>query len=220
MRQPVVDYRQFRLYKIHHPHYSHLKLLFGWVVYFVFYRMTENCIPAENCTPVHCFLDDWIPFLEWFVIPYVLWYAMIGFSLSYFLLYNVESFRKLQIYFILLQLMATVIYILFPSRQDLRPQIFPRDNLPTAVVAFLYRVDTNTGVCPSMHVAFSFAMGSVWMKEKEIHVFWKGFVVFAVIMVCLSTMFIKQHSAVDFFAAIPLCLLCEIIVYGKYYRGY
>jgi len=32
-------------------------------------------------------------------------------------------------------------------------------------------------------------------------------------MICLSTMFIKQHSAVDFFAALPVCLLAEGIVY-------
>ena len=42
-------------------------------------------------------------------------------------------------------------------------------------------------------------------------------VVIAVILICLSTMFIKQHSAVDFFAALPVCLLAEIIVYGKDY---
>ena len=41
--------------------------------------------------------------------------------------------------------------------------------------------------------------------------------VVSVILICLSTMFIKQHSAVDFFAALPVCLLAEIIVYGKDY---
>ena len=44
-----------------------------------------------------------------------------------------------------------------------------------------------------------------------------AFGVFAVIMICLSTMFIKQHSVIDMFAAIPVCLLAEYIVYGKSY---
>ena len=46
-----------------------------------------------------------------------------------------------------------------------------------------------------------------------------AFVVVAVILICLSTMFIKQHSAVDFFAALPVCLLAEGIVYGRDYRA-
>ena len=106
------------------------------------------------------------------------------------------------------------IYILFPSRQDLRPTEFPRDNFLTQCVRFLYAFDTNTGVCPSLHVAYSFGLASVWTKEKGVSRWWKAFVVVAVIFICLSTMFIKQHSAVDFFAALPICLLAELIVYG------
>lgn len=41
--------------------------------------------------------------------------------------------------------------------------------------------------------------------------------VVAVILICLSTMFIKQHSAVDVFAALPVCLLAEGLVYGRDY---
>ena len=39
----------------------------------------------------------------------------------------------------------------------------------------------------------------------------------AVVFICLATMFIKQHSAVDFFVALPVCLLAEGIAYGKSY---
>jgi len=95
--------------------------------------------------------------------------------------------------------------------------VFPRDNFLTDCVAFLYRIDTNTGVCPSLHVAYSIAMASVWLREKGIRPFWKGFIVAAVILICLSTMFIKQHSAADFFAALPVCLVGEWIVYGRDY---
>lgn len=174
-------------------------------------------IPAEHCTPVHMWLDDLIPFNEWFLFFYVFWYGLIFFSLVFFLLYNVESFQKLQTYFIITQLTATMIYILFPSRQDLRPEVFPRENFLTDCVALLYRVDTNTGVCPSLHVACSLGIASVWMKEQSTKALWKVFIVLSVIGICLSTMFIKQHSAADFFAAIPVCLLAEWYLYGKEY---
>lgn len=217
MRQPAVDYRKLRLSNICSPEYSHLKLLLGWPVYFALYFLTENLIPAERCTPVHIWLDDLIPFNEWFLIPYVFWYGLIVFSLGWFLLYNVHSFRRLQTYIIITQLTAMAIYILFPSRQDLRPEVFPRDNFLTDCVAFLYSVDTNTGVCPSLHVAYSLGIASVWGKEQGVCKAGKGFILLSVILICLSTMFIKQHSAADFFAALPVCLLAEGIVYGRDY---
>ena len=109
------------------------------------------------------------------------------------------------------------IYIMFPNRQDLRPAEFPRDNFLTRCIGLLYSLDTNTGVCPSLHVAYSIGIASVWVKQKDVSMLWKAFVVVAVILICLSTMFIKQHSAVDFFVAIPVCLLAEGIVYGSDY---
>ena len=217
MKKPVVDYRQFRLRKLNDPEFSHLKLLLGWVGYFVLYFLTENLIPAENCTPVHMWLDDVIPFCEWFVIPYVFWYVLIVISLGYFLLYHVDSFKRLQTYIIITQVVAMAVYILFPTRQDLRPAEFEHNNFLTWCIGILYNADTSTGVCPSLHVAYSMGIASVWLKEKDASRIWKAFVVVAVALICLSTMFIKQHSAVDFFAALPVCLLAEALVYGKDY---
>lgn len=215
IKKPVVDYSTFRLSKINEPQFSHLKLLLGWVGYFILFFLTENLIPAEKCYPVHCWLDDVIPFHEGFLIPYVFWYVLIVISLLYFLLYNIQGFRNLQTYIIITQVIAMAIYIIFPSRQDLRPMEFARDNFLTKCISVLYAADTNTGVCPSLHVAYSLGIASVWLKEKAAPMLWKGFVVFAVVMICLSTMFIKQHSAVDFFAALPVCMFAEWFVYKK-----
>ncbi len=218
MKKPTVDYRTFRLSKLNEPQFSHLKLLLSWIVYFLFYFLTENLIPAENCFPVHCWLDDVIPFQEVFLIPYVFWYLLVALSLLYFLLYNVDSYKKLQIFIIITQVVAMAAYILFPTRQDLRPVEFPRDNFLTQMIGILYAVDTNTGVCPSLHVAYSLGIASVWLKEKAVHPLLKTLIVGAVILICLSTMFIKQHSAVDCFAALLLGLLAEGIVYGGYWK--
>ncbi len=217
MKTPVVDYRTFRLSRINQPQFSHLKLLLGWVGYFVLYFLTENLIPAERCTPVHIPLDDVIPFCEWFIIPYVFWYVLIVLSLGYFLLYNIDSFKRLQTYIIITQVVAMAIYILFPTRQDLRPDIFANPNFLTDCISLLYSFDTSTGVCPSLHVAYSIGIATVWLREKGVHRGWKCFVLVAVILICLSTMFIKQHSALDFFAALPVCLLAEFIVYRDRY---
>ena len=191
---------------------SHAKLLLSWVVYFGAYAFTERCIPADRCVPTYLPLDDRIPFREIFVIPYLGWFFLIAFSLGYFLLYRPESFRRLQTYFIITQVIAIALFILFPTRQDLRPDAFPRDNLLTRAVGFLYRLDTNTGVCPSLHVAFSLGLASVWCREK-VHPFLKASLLLWVVLICLSTMFIKQHSAADVLCALPVCLVAEGIVW-------
>ncbi len=218
MRKPVVDYREFRLSKINEPRFAHLKLLLGWVGYFALYFLTENLIPREQCFPIHSRLDDLIPFCEWFLIPYVFWYLLIVVSLLYFMLYSIDNFKRLQTFIIVTQVVAMAIYIIFPNRQDLRPDSFQNENFLTACVEFLYTFDTSTNVCPSLHVAYSIGIASVWFKEKSASWWWKCFVLIAVILICLSTAFIKQHSIVDAFVAIPVCLLAEYIACGRYWK--
>ena len=219
MRKPFVDYREFRLRRLRDPEFSHLLYLLGWVGYFALYFLTENLIPAEKCYVIHSPLDDLIPFCEVFVIPYVGWYLLIVVSLLYFALYNPKSFIKLQSFIIITQVVAMTVYILFPNMQDLRPAEFPRDNIFTDIIGLLYSFDTNTNVCPSLHVGYSIGIASVWLKEKGVSKWVKAFITVFVVLVCLSTAFIKQHSIVDAFAAIPMCLLAEIILYKDYWKN-
>ena len=218
MRKPVVDYRDFRLSRINEAHFSHLKLLLGWVGYFILYFLTENLIPLEKCAPVHIRLDDIVPFCEYFIIPYTFWYVLIVISLGWFALYNIDSFRRLSVYIMITQAVAMIIYILWPNRQDLRPEVFPRENFFTWIIGLIYSFDTSTGVCPSLHVAYSLGIASVWLKTKDVSRLWKAFVTVAVFFICISVAFVKQHSVADIFAAIPVCILAEAIVYGKWWK--
>ena len=217
MKRKLYDYSGFRLSRLPEPRFRHLLLLLGWVGYFILYYLTENFIPAERCTPIHCWLDDVIPFNELFLIPYCFWYALVFGSLLYFLLFDVENFKKLQTYIIITQVIAMACYIAFPSRQDLRPEEFLRDNFLTRLMAFIYAFDTSTGVCPSLHVGYSLGIASVWLRDSEVPRWWKVFVVIAVALICVAIAFVKQHSVVDFFAALPMCALAEWLVFWKIY---
>lgn len=217
MRKPVVDYKAFRLSKINEPQYKHLLFLLGWIGYFALYFLTENLIPYEKCYPVHCALDDIIPFCEYFVIPYVGWYFLIAGSLIYFALYNPDNFKNMMKFIIVTQIVAMIIYIVFPNRQDLRPEVFVRDNIFTDIVRFLYAFDTSTNVCPSLHVAYSIGIASTWLKEKSASKASKIFVVTFCCLVCISVAFVKQHSVVDIFVALPVCLLAEWVAFGRSY---
>ena len=213
----MIDYRQFRLSRIKEPQFAHVKLWLTWLIYFALYFLTENLIPAEKCHVIHCLLDDIIPFNEFFLIFYAGWYALVVGSLLYYFLYDPRRFRELDLYIFITQMVATACYILYPSRQDLRPEVFPRENFFTWILGLIYTFDTNTGVCPSLHVAYSLAITSVMSKDE--HLKWpvKLSVTVFSILVCLSTAFVKQHSVVDIFAALPVVLLGELLIYGSSY---
>lgn len=217
MKRTPVDYSGFRLSRLNEPRFRHAWLLAGWIFYFGMYFITENLIPPENCHVVHCALDDLIPFNEFFVIFYVGWYLLVFGSLAYTFFFDVESFKRMQTFIIITQVVAMAWYILWPSRQDLRPEVFARDNVLTQLMAFIYSFDTSTGVCPSLHVAYSLGILSVFLKDRSASRLFKGALSFVVLMICCAVCFVKQHSAVDVAAALPVCLLAEILVYGRDY---
>ena len=217
LKKKPVDYSGFSLRRLNEPRFSHVKLLGGWIFYFIMYFITENLIPREACHPIHCALDDMIPFNEFFLIFYVGWYALVFGALAYTFFYDVPSFRKLQIFIIVTQVIAMTCYVLYPSRQDMRPEVFERENVLTALMAFIYSFDTSTGICPSLHVGYSLGILSVALKDRDLGAGWKALLSFVVLMICLAVCFVKQHSALDVFWALPMCLVAEIITYGKDY---
>ena len=220
MRKPVVNYKNFRLSKIGNPEYNHLIYLGAWFIYFAMYYLTEKFIPTESCHIVHCWLDDVIPFCEVFVIPYVLWYLLIAGSLFYFALYNPKNLKGMMKFIIVTQVVSMIIYIVFPNKQMLRPDLstLGRENIFTRVVGWLYSVDTNTNVCPSLHVAYSLGIASSWLKEKNASTWVKTAITVLCILICFSTAFIKQHSTVDAFVAFIMCIFAEWFAYGRYWK--
>ena len=65
--------------------------------------------------------------------------------------------------------------------------------------------------------AHALGIGSVWLKKKDASPLWKTALVVWIVMICLSVMFVKQHSALDILAALPVCVLAELLLYWKSY---
>ncbi|MDO4648615.1 MAG: 2-oxo acid dehydrogenase subunit E2 [Eubacteriales bacterium] len=199
--------------------YKHAWYLLGWVWYFAMYLITERFIPESRCHVVHSVVDDWIPFNEHFVIIYTFWYLLVAGSLAYFFFKDAKSFIALQKFIITCQVIAMIVYILWPSVQYLRPEVMPRENIFASLLQYIYSVDTPTGVCPSLHVAFSIGIASTWLKKKDARKGLKIFVVIAAILISLSVLFVKQHSFVDVVAAIPLCFVAEMTAFKRTHYG-
>lgn len=74
---PETDLRGFRLSRINEPQFRHLWWLLFWPVYLLRYFLVEHWNPAQTYHVMHCFLDDWIPFQEGFIVFYASWYFLI-----------------------------------------------------------------------------------------------------------------------------------------------
>lgn len=62
-------------------------------------------------------------------------------------------------------------------------------------------------------MAYSLAIFSVVSKDPHVSRLGKGVLLVLVILISLSTAFVKQHSITDVFAAIPTALAGEILIY-------
>lgn len=211
---PVVDYRKLRLSNLTSESFRHLLLLLYWPFYGLLFAFVERFYQVDSYYVMYCALDDLIPFEEIFLIPYLFWFLFIFGMLIYTLLYDINAFRKFM-YFIMATYSVTIlIYLLFPTCQNLRPASFERDNLLTRFVASFYAFDTNTNVCPSIHVIGSLAvMFAAWHCEKLQHPAWKISFGIAAALISISTVFMKQHSILDVFAALLLSMICYPICF-------
>ena len=158
-------------------------------------------------------LAGWIIYFALYLLPENLIPAER--SLLWFMLYDIRAFKQLQIFIMITQAVAMLVYIFYPSIQTMRPVNFARDNLLTRLMAFIYAVDTPTGVCPSLHVAYSMGIAAVWCRKEDAAHAWKGFMVLSAVLISISTAFVKQHSVVDIFAAIPVGCLADHLVFGR-----
>ena len=164
---------------------------------------------------IHIWLDDYIPFNEWFLIPYLLWFLYMAVTILYFLFTSKKDYYRECAFLFIGMSICLIIYMIWPNCQNLRVTEFPRENILTKGVQFIYALDTATNVCPSIHVYNSIGVhiavshSETLGKNKWIRL--GSFLL--MISICLSTVFLKQHSAFDGICAMGLALIMYIFVY-------
>lgn len=200
--------------------YRHLKLLLYWPFYGLMFFFVERVYQPAAYIDMHCRLDDMIPFCEYFLFPYLYWFVYLIGTIAYTLFFDVPTFKKMMRFVIVTYTFTLVIYLIFPTCQNLRPETFVRDNFLTRFMKYFYSFDTNTNVCPSLHVIGSFAaMFALWETPRFKAPGWRAVTVISAVLICLSTMFVKQHSALDVMTALPVCLVGYLLCFAPRKSG-
>ena len=151
----------------------------------------------------------------------MLWMVSIVVLSLYTLLYDVDSFKRHMKFLTVSMSISTVIFLVYPSCQNLRPEVMPRQNLLSKCVELLYAADTNTNVFPSEHAIGSVAVWTAALHSKRLCSPGKMTAIsILMLLICFSTVFLKQHSILDVVAAIPICALCYWVCYkGNSIKG-
>ena len=190
-----------------------IKLLLFWPVFgTVFYYMELSGLGEYHI--VHCFLDDLIPFCEYLIIPYYFWFIFLIGMIVYGFFWDLPALKNYMKFTAITYILTLFVYAIYPTAQNLRPQEFAHSNFFVDIVKFAYSVDTNTNVCPSIHVLGSMA---VYFAARKSRVFgtrgWRVVFFMVMLLISLSTLFVKQHSVLDIVFAVILGLLVCPIVY-------
>ncbi len=192
----------------------------GWVFLYIFIYLPWFFYLEKHITTdyhlIHTAIDDKIPFIEYFIVPYTLWFLFIAVTVGYFFFFGKKSeFYRLIILLFSGMTIFLIVSTIYPNGLQLRPETFTRDNIFVDMVRQLYAVDTSTNVLPSIHVYNSLgAYIAISHCSKLKQYKWvQIFTLLLTISIILSTMFLKQHSVIDVVAAFFMAGIMYVIVY-------
>lgn len=184
------------------------------VIYLVTFSWIESLEPA-NLHIIHSFIDDYIPFWPQFIIPYYMWFPLVGVTMAYYALFQKNDVEYYS--FILMLALGVIFFIVislvWPNGLNLRPDV-SGPGFWNGIMRGLYAADTPTNVFPSLHVYGSLvAIVPTWRIQRKKHKKITWFVVILAILICISTVFVKQHSVIDAFAGVVCAIVFYLISY-------
>ncbi len=180
-----------------------LSFMISIVISNIFYKLLNNGDGNVNSLVTN--VDQTIPFLKVFIIPYITWYGYIAVGLVYLCM------KKRKAYYtslISLNIGLIVCYIIYATFQTTVPRpVITGSDILSKLVNMIYKHDNPYNCFPSMHVTTTYIlMKGINDTENNIIVS----ILFNIIgiLIIVSTQFVKQHVVLDLIFAM---LLCEVI---------
>lgn len=145
------------------------------------------------------FLDVYIPFVPHFVIPYLLLFPFVLFSVV--LLWK-TSYRIPFLLTLVISLWSAILFWFFFPTFIVRPEVVGNDFFSN-LVSFVYAHDAPRNEFPSSHVFLSVISAYFLIKAYPS---WFYFVSTVAVCIVISTVFIKQHYLLDVFGGMAFAI--------------
>lgn len=175
-------------------------------IYFGTKLLNANLYKYDLTLPI----DHWIPIIPWFSYIYVgcyLWWA-----LNYLLAGRPgkEHFYRFMANILLGYVICGIIFVIFPTVIE-RPTLTSVSTIGEKIMNYVYLTDTPCNLFPSMHCLISWYCYIGIRKQSSIPFWYRIFSLIMAILVCISTVTIKQHFFVDIIAGIFIAELTYFI---------
>ena len=159
----------------------------------VIYQLLNN--RTQKAMDISTSIDQAIPFLPIFIIPYILWYAYMFCYLIYFCFKDTKVYIKTLLLIVIAELICFVIYFFFQTTVP-RPTIVS-DNFLNNLVQWIYTKDRPFNCFPSIHVLTTFAVMLASLHIKNKHLLNTLCIHISGSFIIISTLFVKQHVIFD-----------------------
>ena len=181
---------------------------------------------SDDAFVVWCSLDDAIPFFAPFVIPYAMWFLYIAVGLISFWHFHLQSEADHREFIRILWIMGlglifcAVFYLIFPTtiKVSERPDLSDTHGLSNWLMNFIYGANVKNNALPSEHCYVSMVLCLGFLRapvlKKSHHRYWVYPASITMsLLIFAATVFTKQHSILDFFAALLLFAVLYVVVY-------
>ena len=208
--------KSFSLSKFYEKYKHGIPVLLYMILYLTWWEILEQK-NARAFQIIHMAIDDYIPFCELFIIPYVLWFFYVSIVVIYFFFHDRTEYYQALMFLFTGMTIFLVISTIWPNMHQLRLSQMPRDNIFTRVIAGLWATDTPTNLWPSIHVYNSLGAHFAIMKSKDFAnkpLIRYASLLLAISIIC-STVLIKQHSMFDVLTAFVMAAVMYVFVYRR-----
>lgn len=169
-----------------------------------------NTLPAEVyslMTPV----DEAIPFIKYFALPYGVWIFYIYVCVVYFFIRDRTSYYRAMLLYTICALTCYVIYLVFQTTVP-RPEVIGSDPF-AQLVRFIYNRDLPYNCFPSIHCFSSYMVMRLMLTSPARNRVNTTLISGMSLLIIASTLFVKQHVIWDVISAIALVEVYYLLIY-------
>ncbi len=146
-------------------------------------------------------LDGHIPFVPAFLIPYI--GCFIHWLATFYIIYRDEDgFARLFTAAVMGYAAGFIVFICWPTTMQ-RP-VIEAEGVWRFIYTIICTLDEPLNLLPSIHCFVSFLCCVSTIKSSSVPRWYAAFSTVMLMLVCLSTLFVKQHCVLDVFAGVAL----------------
>ncbi len=198
------------------------------IVFFYIFMSAFYAFSSAFSTETHLIsmsIDDKIPFIRYFIIPYCTYYFMPVIILYMVARKDSEKFKKGILSMFIIDTIANIFFLCYnvkiirPDFIDLNmkiTEVTSFDSFMDYMISVIYRVDKSASCCfPSLHAAIGtllVILSVSFQKDKRLPIVLSILGVLSGLGCITATFFIKQHYFIDSVAGVILSLLVYSLV--------